>query len=69
MKELLKIDKEKQITSREIAELTGKSHSHVMRDIRNAEASYLEVYGEQSTFGEGSYTLESTFSQRQPSNR
>lgn len=44
---------EVQMTSRELAELTGKQHSHVMRDIRN-EIDSLGNEG-QSIFGESSY--------------
>lgn len=41
----------KTMSSREIAEFTGKTHAHVMRDIRNCEEIYLEVYGNESKFG------------------
>ena len=33
------------MTSLEIAELTGKSHSHLMRDIRNMEPAWEKVNG------------------------
>ena len=36
------------ISSREIAELTGKRHADVMRDIRKQESVYFEVFGSQS---------------------
>ena len=41
------------MTSLEIAELTGKQHNHLMRDIRNMEAGWEKVA--QSKFGLGSY--------------
>ncbi|WP_052706129.1 Rha family transcriptional regulator [Vibrio galatheae] len=39
------------MSSREIAELTGKHHHHVIRDIRKQECAYIEVYGNQTKFG------------------
>ena len=41
------------MTSLEIAELIGKQHNHVMRDIRNMEPAWEKVA--QSKFGLGSY--------------
>lgn len=43
-------DDEQRITSKEIAELTGKAHNHVMRDIRNMEPAWEKVH--QSKFGQ-----------------
>ena len=40
---------EPRITSIEIAELTGKKHNHLMRDIRNMEPAWEKVHG--SKFG------------------
>ena len=37
------------MSSRDIAELTGKEHKHVMRDIRNMEPAWEKVNG--SKFG------------------
>lgn len=53
MQELLNVSEVK-MTSVELAELTGKQHAHIMRDIRNE----IELLGEegQSIFGETSYT-------------
>lgn len=44
---------EERMTSLEIAELTGKSHSHLMRDIRNMEPAWEKI--SQSKFGLTSY--------------
>ncbi len=44
------------MTSREIAELTGKQHAHLMRAIRDMEQAWIEV--SQSKFGLASYTDE-----------
>lgn len=44
----------KTITSREIAELTGKKHAHLMRDIRKMEKAWFEVT--ESKFGLSEYT-------------
>lgn len=43
------------MSSREIEELTGKRHRDVMRDIRNCEPAYLEVYGTQRKFALSKY--------------
>ena len=42
------------MTSLEIAELTGKQHNHLMRDIRNMEPAWEKVQG--SRFGLSSRT-------------
>lgn len=44
------------MSSREIAELTGKRHADVMRDIRSKETAYCEVYGSQRKFALAKYT-------------
>jgi Rha family phage regulatory protein len=64
MTDLLDLSKEQIITSREIAELTGKLHKNVMRDIENSEEYYFKVFGGGLNFEQVSYTLESTFSQK-----
>ena len=46
-------NKQQMMTSLEIAELTGKQHNHLMRDIRNMERAWEKVA--QSKFGLGSY--------------
>lgn len=47
---------EKTMTSLEIAELTGKGHAHLMRDIRNMEPAWEKV--RESKFGLSSRTYE-----------
>ena len=41
------------MTSLEIAEVTGKSHNHLMRDIRNMEKAWEKIA--QSKFGLSTY--------------
>lgn len=55
MTELTVLNNKVMMTSVEIAELTGKQHAHVMRDARNMESAYTEVYGGLSKFGLSSY--------------
>ena len=38
------------ISSREIAEITGKRHAYVMRDISEIESAYMKVYGNECKF-------------------
>jgi phage regulator Rha-like protein len=47
------VDGEQRMTSMEIAELTGKQHFHIMRDIRNMEPAWEKVT--QSKFGCSTY--------------
>ena len=49
--QLMSAQTEQTITSLEVAELTGKQHKHIMRDIRNL----LDQGVAQSNFGPGSY--------------
>ncbi len=50
------IQRQQTMTSLEIAELTGKSHAHLMRDIRNMEPAWEKV--RESKFGLSSRTYE-----------
>ena len=45
MTQLININKEQTMTSLEIAELTGKQHKNLMRDIRNMEPAWVKVQG------------------------
>ena len=47
------------MTSRELAEITGKQHQHIMRDIRNEIESLGEQIG-QSIFWQSSYIKSQT---------
>jgi Rha family phage regulatory protein len=52
MTDLLKVNGNQEvITSREIAELTGKQHAHVMRDIRSLISQLTDLEFNQSNFG------------------
>ena len=48
------LNKDQRMTSLEIAQITGKTHSHVMRDIRNMEKAWTKIT--QSNFGLSEYT-------------
>ncbi len=53
MTQVVNINKVQTITSLEIAELTGKQHFHLMRDIRKMEIAWEKVT--QSKFGCSTY--------------
>ena len=52
--QLMSVQTEQTITSLEVAELTGKEHNHIMRDIRNILSQLDEI--SQSNFGPSTYT-------------
>ena len=52
--QLMSVQTEQTITSLEVAELTGKQHAHIMRDIRNILSQIDEI--NQSNFGLVYYT-------------
>ena len=52
--QLMSVQTEQTITSLEVAELTGKQHAHIMRDIRNIVSQIDEI--NQSNFGLVYYT-------------
>ena len=45
MSQIININKEQTMTSLEIAELTGKQHKNLMRDIRKMEIAWEKVQG------------------------
>ena len=56
MTQIVNINKVQTITSLEIAELTGKQHFHLMRNIRKMEIAWEKVQG--SKFGLSSRTYQ-----------
>lgn len=42
---MIDLVKEERMTSLQVAEITGKEHKNVLRDIRNMEASWVKVNG------------------------
>ena len=52
--QLMSVQTEQTITSLEVAELTGKQHAHIMRDIRNILSQLDE--NNQTNFGLVKYT-------------
>lgn len=48
--ELIKLDNEIKMSSKEIAELCNKNHADVMRDIRNIEEQLGQSIFEQSSY-------------------
>lgn len=53
MNEIQTITNEERMTSLQIAEITGRKHSHVMRNIRNMEVAWLKI--SESKFGLAEY--------------
>lgn len=60
--DLLQLQTEQTMSSREIAELTGKRHDHVLRDIDNLNENYQKLGLPRS--GEGYYTHPNTGGQK-----
>lgn len=57
MDELQLLETKKAMTSREIAEITGKAHDKILRDIRD-EISKIGIERGQTIFGESYYINE-----------
>ncbi len=66
MTQIININKVQTMTSLEIAELTGKQHKNLMRDIRNMEPAWEKVTGLKFELCEKSYLLANGVTKKQP---
>ena len=57
MTQIININKVQTMTSLEIAELTGKQHKNLMRDIRNMEPAWVKVQGLKFELSSRTYQL------------